>query len=87
MQIGKESAPAGPLRAAKNAGFSLDRRISYCFQLLYTLPRSEPATRFLVLSSAKSPIPHLDWEQLIQSGIKEAKAALSGGSAKAASAP
>ena len=40
----------------------------------------------LYQAAAKSPIPHLDWEQLIQSGIKEAKAAMSAGSAAAASA-
>jgi len=37
-------------------------------------------------AAAKSPIPHLDWDQLIQSGIKEAKAAMSAGSAAAAGA-
>lgn len=41
----------------------------------------------LYQAAANSPIPHLDWEQLIQSGIKEAKAALSAGSAAAAGAP
>jgi len=35
---------------------------------------------------AASPIPHLDWEQHIQSGIKEAKAAISGTNAAAAGA-
>lgn len=40
----------------------------------------------LYQAAAKSPIPHLDWDQLIQSGIKEAKAALAGGSAAAAGA-
>ena len=37
-------------------------------------------------ASARSPIPHLDWDQLIQAGIKEAKAAVSG-NAMAAGAP
>jgi membrane associated rhomboid family serine protease len=37
-------------------------------------------------SAAASPIPHLDWDQIIQSGIKEARAALSSGSAIAAGA-
>lgn len=41
----------------------------------------------LYQTAAKSPIPHLDWDQLIQSGIKEAKAALSTGNAAAAGAP
>jgi len=29
-------------------------------------------------AAARSPIPHLDWDQLIQAGIKEARAAVSG---------
>jgi membrane associated rhomboid family serine protease len=37
-------------------------------------------------TAAASPIPHLDWEQHIQSGIKEAKAAMSSGNAAAAAA-
>jgi membrane associated rhomboid family serine protease len=37
-------------------------------------------------SAAASPIPHLDWEQHIQSGIKEAKTAMSAGTASAAAA-
>jgi len=41
----------------------------------------------LYQAAAASPIPHLDWEQHIQSGLKEAKSALGGGSASAASAP
>jgi tetratricopeptide (TPR) repeat protein len=40
----------------------------------------------LYQAAAASPIPHLDWEQHIQSGIKEAKAAMSGGTAAAAAA-
>jgi membrane associated rhomboid family serine protease len=40
----------------------------------------------LYQAAAASPIPHLDWEQHIQSGIKEAKAAMSGGSAMTAGA-
>jgi membrane associated rhomboid family serine protease len=40
----------------------------------------------LYQKAAASPIPHLDWEQHIQSGIKEAKIAISGGSAAAAGA-
>ena len=35
-------------------------------------------------TAAASPIPHLDWEQHIQSGIKAAKAAMSSGDAAAA---
>jgi membrane associated rhomboid family serine protease len=40
----------------------------------------------LYQAAAASPIPHLDWEQHIQSGIKEAKAALSSRNAAAAGA-
>jgi membrane associated rhomboid family serine protease len=40
----------------------------------------------LYQAAAASPIPHLDWEQLIQSGIKEAKAAIGGAAAAAAGA-
>jgi hypothetical protein len=37
-------------------------------------------------AAAASPIPHLDWEQHIQAGIKDAKAALASGKANAARA-
>jgi membrane associated rhomboid family serine protease len=40
----------------------------------------------LYQGAAASPIPHLDWEQHIQAGIKEAKAAMSSGNAIAAGA-
>jgi membrane associated rhomboid family serine protease len=40
----------------------------------------------LYQAAAGSPIPHLDWEALIQAGIKEAKAAIGGTSAAAAGA-
>jgi len=40
----------------------------------------------LYQKAAVSPIPHLDWEQHIQSGIKEAKAAIAGGNSAAAGA-
>jgi membrane associated rhomboid family serine protease len=40
----------------------------------------------LYQAAAASPIPHLDWEAHIQTGMKEAKAAMSGGSAIAARA-
>jgi membrane associated rhomboid family serine protease len=40
----------------------------------------------LYQAAAASPIPHLDWEQHIQAGIKDAKAAISQGSAIAAGA-
>jgi membrane associated rhomboid family serine protease len=41
----------------------------------------------LYQSAAASPIPHLDWEPIIQSGIKEAKAAITSGNTLAAGAP
>jgi membrane associated rhomboid family serine protease len=40
----------------------------------------------LYRAAAASPIPHLDWEQHIQSGIKEATNAMGGGKAAAAGA-
>jgi membrane associated rhomboid family serine protease len=40
----------------------------------------------LYQAAAASPIPHLDWDQHIQAGIKEAKAQMSSGNAAAASA-
>ena len=40
----------------------------------------------LYQAAAASPIPHLDWEQHIQGGIKEAKTAIGGASAAAAGA-
>jgi len=38
----------------------------------------------LYQAAANSPIPHLDWDQIIQSGIKEAKNAMTAGNAAAA---
>jgi membrane associated rhomboid family serine protease len=40
----------------------------------------------LYQAAAASPIPHLDWDQHIQSGIKEAQAAMASGNAAAAAA-
>ena len=40
----------------------------------------------LYQAAAVSPIPHLDWDQHIQAGIKESKAQMSSGNAAAASA-
>jgi hypothetical protein len=40
----------------------------------------------LYQAAAASPVPHLDWEQHIQAGIKDAKAAMSSGNAIAAGA-
>ena len=41
----------------------------------------------LYQAAAASPIPHLDWEQHIQAGIKDAKAAMASGKTAAAGAP
>jgi hypothetical protein len=40
----------------------------------------------LYQTAAASPIPHLDWEQHIQSGIKDAQAAMASKNAMAAGA-
>jgi hypothetical protein len=40
----------------------------------------------LYQAAAASPIPHLDWDGIIQAGIKEAKTAVSGGAAATAGA-
>lgn len=52
---------------------------------LKRLNRPQDALTFYQAAGA-SKIPHLDWEQNIQAGIKEAKAALAGGTGLAASA-
>jgi membrane associated rhomboid family serine protease len=52
---------------------------------LKRLNRPQDALAFYQ-SAAASKIPHLDWEQNIQTGIKEAKAALTAGTGLAASA-
>jgi membrane associated rhomboid family serine protease len=52
---------------------------------LKRLNRPQDALAFYQAAAA-SKIPHLDWEQNIQAGIKEAKAAIDGGAARFASA-
>jgi hypothetical protein len=52
---------------------------------LKRLNRPQDALAFYQAASA-SKIPHLDWEQSIQAGIKEAKAALASGNSLSASA-
>ncbi len=48
---------------------------------------NRPQDAFMLYqAAAASPIPHLDWEAHIQTGMKEAKAAMSGGKAAAAGA-
>ena len=64
---------------------SLTAKLSAARLCLKKLHRPQDALT-LYQAAAASPIPHLDWEQHIQSGINEAKAALSGASAAAAGA-
>lgn len=64
---------------------SLTAQLSAARLCLKKLNRPKEALAIYQAASV-SPIPHLDWEQIIQSGIKEAKAALGGGSAVAAGA-
>ncbi len=64
---------------------SLTAQLSAARLCLKRLNRPQDALA-LYQSAAASPIPHLDWEQHIQSGIKEAKAAISTGNASAAAA-
>ncbi len=64
---------------------SLTAQLSAARLCLKKLNRPQDALA-LYQAAAKSPVPHLDWEQLIQSGIKEAKAAMSAGSAAVAGA-
>lgn len=64
---------------------SLTAQLSAARLCLKKLNRPKDALA-IYQAAAASPIPHLDWEQIIQSGIKEAKAAISGGSAIAAGA-
>jgi tetratricopeptide (TPR) repeat protein len=53
---------------------------------LKRLNRPQDALSFYKAAAA-SPIPHLDWEQLVQAGIKEATAAMPAGAQAAAHAP
>jgi membrane associated rhomboid family serine protease len=62
---------------------SLTAQLSAARLCLKKLNRPKDALA-LYRAAAASPVPHLDWEQIIQSGIKEANAALAGGSAVAA---
>ena len=61
---------------------ALTAQLSAARLCLKKLNRSQDALA-LYQKAAASPIPHLDWEQLIQSGIKEAQNAIAGGSAAA----
>ena len=64
---------------------SLTAQLSAARLCLKKLNRPQDAMAIYQAASA-SPIPHLDWDQIIQSGIKEAKASLASGNAAAASA-
>jgi len=61
---------------------SLTAQLSAARLCLKKLNRPQDALK-IYQAAAASPVPHLDWDQIIQSGIKEAKAAL-GGNAVAA---
>jgi membrane associated rhomboid family serine protease len=62
---------------------SLTAQLSAARLCLKKLNRPQQALT-IYQAAAASPIPHLDWEQIIQSGIREARAVLGGGSAVAA---
>jgi membrane associated rhomboid family serine protease len=64
---------------------ALTAQLSAARLCLKRLKRPQDALA-LYQTAATSPIPHLDWEQHIQAGIKEAKAALAAGNAIAAGA-
>ena len=64
---------------------SLTAQLSAARLCLKKLNRPQDALA-IYQAAAASPIPHLDWEQIIQSGIKEAKTALSTGNAMTAGA-
>jgi membrane associated rhomboid family serine protease len=64
---------------------SLTAQLSAARLCLKRLNRPQDALT-IYQTAAASPIPHLDWEHHIQSGIKEAKAAMSPGNAAAAGA-
>jgi membrane associated rhomboid family serine protease len=74
---------AGLTKAYPSERQSLTAQLSAARLCLKKLNRPQEALK-IYQAAAASPIPHLDWEQLIQSGITEAKAALGGGSAVAA---
>jgi len=73
----------GLARAYPAERHSLTAQLSAARLCLKKLNRPQDALR-IYQAAAASPVPHLDWEQMIQLGIKEAKAAGGGGSAVAA---
>src|SRR6202163_3473908 len=64
---------------------ALTSQLSAARLCLKRLNRAQDALA-LYQTAAASPIPHLDWEQHIQAGIRDAKAALASGKAIAAGA-
>jgi membrane associated rhomboid family serine protease len=64
---------------------ALTAQLSAARLCLKRLKRPQDALA-LYQAAAASPVPHLDWEQHIQAGIRDAKAALSSGNAIAAGA-
>src|SRR3954468_4651663 len=64
---------------------ALTAQLSAARLCLKKLNRAQDALA-IYQAAAASPIPHLDWEALIQAGIKEAKAALSSASVMSAGA-
>lgn len=64
---------------------SLTAQLSAARLCLKKLNRPKDALA-LYQAAANSPIPHLDWDQIIQSGIKEAKNAVATGTAAVAGA-
>jgi membrane associated rhomboid family serine protease len=64
---------------------SLTAQLSAARLCLKRLKRPQDALA-LYQAAAASPVPHLDWEQHIQAGIRDAKAAMSSGDALAAGA-
>jgi membrane associated rhomboid family serine protease len=69
--------------AYPNERQSLTAQLSAARLCLKRLNRPQDALA-LYQKAAASPVPHLDWEQLIQNGIKESKTATSSGNAAAA---
>jgi membrane associated rhomboid family serine protease len=65
---------------------SLTAQLSAARLCLKKLNRPQDALA-IYQAAAASPIPHLDWDTLIQAGIKEAKAALASPNAMTAGAP
>jgi len=64
---------------------SLTAQLSSARLCLKKLNRPKDALA-IYQAAEKSPVPHLDWDQIIRAGIKEAKSAMDGGSAVGAGA-